>query len=176
MSQSQSGFLLGIGSNIEPHKNITQIIHLLLEHFPSLSLSRVLEIPPIGMNSQRDFLNVVIFIQTQQSETELKAICNTIEIQLGRNRNDPDRKMKDRSADLDILSKLQLPDDAERPAHRVTDEYFLYPLLDELIAFLLNKPHKLQQSGVEMEVHSLRFGQTATTINGNTSPSNERVI
>jgi len=176
MSQSQSGFLLGIGSNIDPHKNITQIIYLLLEHFPLLSLSRVLEIPPIGMNSQRDFLNVVVFIQTQQSETELKAICNTIEVQLGRNRNDPDRKMKDRSADLDILSKLQLPDDAERPAHMVTDEYFLYPLLDELIAFLLNKPHALQQSGVEMEVNSLRFGQTATAINGNTRTSDERVI
>ncbi len=176
MSQSQSGFLLGIGSNIDPHKNITQIIYLLLKHFPLLSLSRVLEIPPIGMNSQRDFLNVVVFIQTEQAEAELKAICNTIEVQLGRNRNDPERKTKDRSADLDILTKIQLPEDAERPAHLITDEYFLYPLLDELIAHLVNKPFELQQTGVEINLEGLSFGQTATTINWNTSSSNKRVI
>jgi len=176
MSQSHSGYLLGIGSNIEPHKNITQIIYLLLEHFPSLSLSRILEIPPIGMNSQHDFLNVVIFIQTEQSEVDLKAICNTIEVQLGRNRNDPERKTKDRPADLDILTKIQLPEEAERSAHMITDEYFLYPLLDELIAHLVNKPFELQQAGVEMNIDGLSFGQAAATINGNARASNKRVI
>jgi len=176
MSQSQSGFLLGIGSNIEPHQNITQIIRLLLEHFPSFSLSRVLEIPPIGMNSQRDFLNVVVFIQTEQAESDLKAICNTIEVQLGRNRNDPERKTKDRPADLDILTAIQLPEEAERPAHLITDEYFLYPLLDELIAHLMNQPCELEQPGVEMNVNELSFGQTATTINRNAGSGDKRVI
>jgi len=176
MSQSHSGYLLGIGSNIDPHKNITQIIHLLLEHFPLLSLSRVLEIPPIGMNSQRDFLNLVVFIQTEQAESKLKTICNTIEVQLGRNRNDPERKIKDRPADLDILTKIQLPEEAERSAHMITDEYFLYPLLDELIAHLVNKPFELQQAGVEMNIDGLSFGQTAATINGNARASNKRVI
>jgi len=176
MSQSQSGFILGIGSNIDPHQNITQIIRLLLEHFPSLSLSRVLEIPPIGMNSQRDFLNVVVFIQTEQEESDLKAICNTIEVQLGRNRNDPERKTKDRPADLDILTAIQLPEEAERPAHLITDEYFLYPLLDELIAHLMNQPYQLEQAGVEMNVNGLSFGQTATTINWNAGTRDKRVI
>lgn len=168
MSHVQSGYLLGIGSNINPHENIAQIIHLLLKHHPLLSLSRVLEIPPIGMNSQRDFLNVVVFIQTEQAEVDLKAICNTIEVQLGRDRNDPARKTKDRPADLDILTKIQLPDDAELPTHKITDEYFLYPLLDEIIAHLMNNPFDLQQKGVEISVDSLTFGQTATTINRNT--------
>ncbi|NOQ94637.1 MAG: 2-amino-4-hydroxy-6-hydroxymethyldihydropteridine diphosphokinase [Methylophaga sp.] len=169
MSQVQSGYLLGIGSNIEPYNNIEQIIRLLLKHYPLLSLSRVLEIPPIGMNSQRDFLNVVVFIQTEQAEADLKTICNMIEVQLGRDRNDPARKTKDRPADLDILTKIQLPEEAERPAHLITDEYFLYPLLDEIIAHLMDKPFELQQAGVEISVNNLTFGQTATTINRNAS-------
>jgi len=176
MHSTPSGYLLGIGSNINPHDNISQIIRLLLEHFPLLSLSRVLEIPPIGMNSQHDFLNVVAFIQTEKTELDLKAICNTIEVELGRDRSDPERKTKDRSADLDILITLDLPNDADRPAHLVTDEYFLYPLLDELIAHLLNEPHQLQQAGVEINVGNLTFGQTATTINRDASASHKRVL
>jgi len=176
MSQPQSGYLLGIGSNIAPHANIAKIIHLLLEHYPLLTLSRVLEIPPIGMNSQRDFLNVVVFIETEQAEVDLKTICNTIEVQLGRNRNDPERKTKDRPADLDILTKVTLPDEAQRPTHLITDEYFLYPLLDEIIAHLINAPYELQQAGVEIKIAELTFGQTATTINRNTGTRNERII
>ena len=176
MSQNQSGYLLGIGSNIDPHNNITQIITLLFEHFPSLSLSRVLEIPPIGMNSEHDFLNLVVFIQTDQAEVELKAICNRIEIQLGRNRNDPQRKTKDRPADLDILSKIELPDDAERPSYMITDEYFLYPLLEELIAHLMQQTYQLEQAGIELNVNTLSFGQAATTINWNTGTADKGVI
>jgi len=176
MSRSQSGYLLGIGSNIDPHENISQIIKLLLDHYPLLSLSRVLEIPPIGMNSDRDFLNVVVFIPTEHAEVDLKAVCNRIEVQLGRNRNDPERKTKDRPADLDILTKIQFPDEADRPAHLITDEYFLYPLLDELIAYLSNKSYSLQQTGIDMSVDDLAFGQTATTIDGNTRTGNKRVI
>jgi len=176
MAQAQSGYLLGIGSNIDPHKNVTQIIGLLLEHFPLLTLSRVLEIPPIGMNSQRDFLNVVVFIKTKQAEADLKAICNAIEVQLGRNRNDPQRKMKDRPADLDILSTIHLPDEADRPAHTITDEYFLYPLLDEIIAYLSNKPFELEQAGVNLVVDELAFGQTATTIDRNASTGDKRIV
>jgi len=176
MSQPQSGYLLGIGSNIDPHANIAKIIHLLLEHFPLLTLSRVLEIPPIGMNSQRDFLNVVVFIETEQAEVDLKTICNTIEVQLGRNRNDPERKTKDRPADLDILTKVKLPDEAQRPTHLITDEYFLYPLLNEIIAHLVNVPYELQQAGVEINIEELTFGQTATTINRNAGTRNERII
>lgn len=171
----QTGYLLGIGSNIDPHTNIAQIIKRLLTYFPQLTVSRVLEIPPIGMNSQRDFLNVVVFIDTNQTEIDLKTICNAIEVQLGRDRNDPERKTKDRSADLDILATLQLPKDATRPAHSVTDEYFLYPLLNEVIAYLMNTPYDLKQSGVEIKIDNLTFGQTASTINRDASTSDKRV-
>ncbi|RKZ89247.1 MAG: 2-amino-4-hydroxy-6-hydroxymethyldihydropteridine diphosphokinase [Gammaproteobacteria bacterium] len=176
MSPPQSGYLLGIGSNINPVKNIGSIISLLLDHYPQLTLSRVLKIPPIGMNSQHDFLNVVVFIETNSSEADLKMICNAIEVQLGRDRNDPDRKHKDRPADLDILTKAQFPDDLDRPTNSITDEYFLYPLLEEIAAFLSGNSFSLTQTGVEITSDSLTFGQTATTINRDTGSSNKRII
>jgi len=173
---SQSGYLLGIGSNIEPYQNIAQIIQILIKEFPTLTLSRVLEIPPIGMNSQRDFLNIVVFLETDMSKDSLKTICNSIEIQLGRDRTDPHRGTKDRSADLDILTAIHYPNDANRPAHSITDEYFLYPLLDEISAYLMQLPFELQQQGVEINIDHLSFGQTATTIHGDASASNKRVV
>jgi len=176
MNAPQTGYLLGIGSNLNPQHNIGQIIALLLRHFAQIKLSRVLSIPPIGMNSHHDFLNVVLFIATDLSETDLKAICNTIETTLGRDRTDPDRKIKDRPADLDILTKVQFPDDYDRPVNNITDEYFLYPLLQELAAYLSNKQYSLQQAGVDITVDNLRFGQTATTIYRNASTGNKGII
>jgi len=175
MKTEQSGFLLGIGSNINPDENFKQIIVLLLNSFPSLSLSRVLRIPPIGMNSHRDFLNTVVFIETSQSEQDLKAICNAIEIKLGRDRNDPARKMKDRPADLDILTHISFPDDKQREPADITDEYFIYPLLEELFAFLTGSDQPAQQPGVSLSTEGLTFGQTATTIHRHTSTSDKRV-
>ena len=172
---SQSGYLLGIGSNIQPQHNIAEIIRLLQLNFPTLTLSRVLEIPPIGMNSAHDFLNIVVFIETSWSEKKLKTLCNKIEIQLGRDRTDPDKKHKDRPADLDILTHLQLPKEANRPVHSITDEYFLYPLLNEVIAYLVKTPFELAQAGMPIQSNTLSFGQTATTINGDTSSRNERI-
>lgn len=175
MSQ-QSGFLIGIGSNIEPHKNIAAIINQLLEHFPQLTLSRVLMLPPIGMNSQHDFLNVVVFIETTISENTLKTICNSIETNLGRDRTDPTRKTKDRPADLDILCAVQFPKDRERASHTITDEYFLYPLLEEIAAYICGQHLSIKQEGVGLMSMNLAFGQTATTIYRQTDASNKRII
>lgn len=176
MNENHSGYLLGIGSNIEPQTNIAKIIQLLLRHFPRLSLSRVLKIPPIGMNSRRDFLNVVVFIETEMVETELKTICNDIEITLGRDRRDPARKTKDRTADLDILTKAIFPDDGNRMVSSITDEYFLYPLLEEINAYLSHHDYSSQQAGETITVDDLTFGQTATTINRDASAGNEWII
>jgi len=176
MNDNHSGYLLGIGSNIEPQANIAKIIQLLLRQFPQLSLSRVLKIPPIGMNSQRDFLNVVVFIETEMVETELKTICNDIEITLGRDRLDPARKTKDRTADLDILSKAVFPEEGNRLVSSITDEYFLYPLLEEINAYLSNRNYSSLQAGETITVDGLTFGQAATTINRDANTGNERII
>jgi 2-amino-4-hydroxy-6-hydroxymethyldihydropteridine diphosphokinase len=175
MSQ-QSGFLIGIGSNLDPHNNLIAIIDQLLEHFPRIILSRVLQLPPIGMNSPHDFLNVVVFIETHMNQDDLKDICNMIETKQGRDRNDPTRKTKDRPADLDILSAVQYPSDSDLPVHVITDEYFLYPLIEELVATISGKAISLEQEGVALKHGNLTFGQAAATIYRQTDPGNKRVI
>lgn len=166
-TKHQTGYLLGIGSNLSPHSNITDIIDSLLQHFPRLTLSRVLHIPPVGMNSQHDFLNMAVFIETDIAQTTLKGFCNDIEIALGRDRTDPARKMKDRPADLDILFHVTHTDDFQRPGNSITDEYFLYPVIDELFAYISNRPWRALQAGVALQVGDLTFGETATTIDRN---------
>ena len=166
MRTGRYGFLLGIGSNINPHDNFIRIVQLLLKCFESFHLSRVLHIPPVGMNSQHHFLNAVAFIETTMPETTLKTICNQIEIALGRDRCDPNSKNKDRPADLDILSHLQTAEDWACSTSTITDEYFLYPLIDELKAYLNHAstaPQQLQH-GVRLQADGLSFGETATTI------------
>jgi 2-amino-4-hydroxy-6-hydroxymethyldihydropteridine diphosphokinase len=170
------GYILGIGSNINPETNINQIISLLLTLFPRLTLSRVIKIPPVGMNSQHYFLNVAVYIETDLSKKELKSLCNKIESQLGRDRNDPASKIKDRTADLDILFHAKSSADLVTPVNRITDEYFLYPLLEELIAYLLGKAPLIRQDGTPLQFDDLSFGQTATTIYRNTSASDKGVI
>ena len=169
-TKHQSGYLLGIGSNLSPHFNITHIIASLLQRFPRLTLSRVLHIPPVGMNSQHDFLNMAVFIETDIEQTTLKAFCNDIETQLGRDRADPASKMKDRPADLDILFRVTHEDDFHRPANSITDEYFLYPVIDELLAYLSNRQWRPLQAGVAIQLGDLTFGETATTIDRNATP------
>jgi 2-amino-4-hydroxy-6-hydroxymethyldihydropteridine diphosphokinase len=165
----KTGYLLGIGSNLSPYQNIPHIVDKLLQQFSELNLSRVLHIPPVGMNSQHDFLNMAVFIETDIAQAELKAFCNDLEIQLGRDRSDPASKIKDRPADLDILFHITHNDDFRRPANSITDEYFLYPVIDELLAYLSNRPFRSLQAGVAIALDDLTFGETAATINRNTT-------
>lgn len=171
----KQGFLIGLGSNLNPRQNMTEIVSLLLQHFDHFELSRVLHIPPVGMNSHHDFLNAVAFIETDLEQAKLKALCNQIEVTLGRDRDDPLSKTKDRPADLDILTAVRFPDDLSRSLQSITDEYFLYPLLQELFAFLAHKPSPQIQAGEQLQLNHLTFGQTAATIHRNANPSQERV-
>ncbi len=169
------GYLLGIGSNIDPKDNITKIISCLLSYFPYLKLSRVIKTLPVSMNSHNIFLNAVIFIETEVTAAALKTICNHIEVQLGRDRDDPLSTIKDRSADLDILTNVHFPDDYNRPVQHITDESFLYPLLVELLGFLSGRQYTVDKKGVALGTDSLSFGQTATTIHRHTCTSDKSI-
>ncbi len=165
MSAFPRGYLLGVGSNIDPEQNFAPIIALLLESFEPVHLSRVLNIPPVGMNSHRAFLNAVAFVETDMDERELKQRCNRIETTLGRDRDDPDSKFKDRPADVDILAYFNTDADWQRSASSLTDEYFLYPLIDELKAYLTQKDQiAAAQPGTRLRIGSSAFGEAATSI------------
>lgn len=168
MRKLAGGYLLGLGSNIDPDKNFAGMVRLLLKCFDHLHLSRVLHIPPVGMNSHHYFLNAVAFIETEMNETELKNICNQIEITLGRDRCDPNSKQKDRPADLDILAYFRQTEDWQRSASSITDEYFLYPLINDLRAYLIGDISvPVIQPGTEVKTDGLTLGEAATTIHRN---------
>lgn len=126
------GFVIGIGSNIAPERNVPRILRALLDEFGTLRMSRILRTRPVGMASQAEFLNLAVFVETDLDATALKAVCNRIETGLGRDRDDPDSARRDRPADLDILFVL-LPDQAPRPL--VEGEY-QRRVVAELLAFL----------------------------------------
>ena len=175
MNAYSKGYLLGIGSNISPEYNIANIIDKLLNHFSQFAVSRVIKTSPVAMHSDYDFLNLVAFVETDSTEKTLKTLCNHIEIDLGRDRADPTSKISDRPADLDILTPIRFPDD-NRSVESITNEYFLYPLLHELLAYLSGQTYPIKQTGIIITTHTLSFGQTATTVHRNTCARHKGIV
>lgn len=105
----ETGYLVGLGSNIDPARHVPQALQTLVREFGRLALGPVFETMPSGMASDRPFWNAMLFLPSREGETELKARLVAIEEALGRDRSDPDRARKDRAMDLDILRPLSLP-------------------------------------------------------------------
>lgn len=173
---TDQGYLIGLGSNIDPHRNMRKMVKGLLDYSSYFCISRVIEIPPVGMNSHRNFLNAVAYLESPLDAVALKSLSNTIEIDLGRDRTDPRSKFKDRPADIDILCVRSRAEIIRKTSIEITDEYFLYPILTELQAFLTNQPLPNVQLGVSIAIDDSFFGQTATTIDRNTDAGNKRVF
>ncbi|MCX4189718.1 2-amino-4-hydroxy-6-hydroxymethyldihydropteridine diphosphokinase [Methylophaga sp. OBS3] len=173
---TQQAFLIGLGSNIAPAENMALMVKAILPHISGITISRVLQTPPVGMNSHRYFLNAVAYIETSLCAESFKTITNQIEAEMGRDRSDPDKKHKDRPADIDILCAGSVEELTKKPASAITDEYFLYPLIDELFAHLAGKRCPNIPQGVKIDAESLLFGEAPATINGNTNAGHERVL
>ena len=92
---------LGLGSNIEPERNLPEALALLERHIPVADRSTVWETPPVG-SSGPDFLNAAARVKTWLSMDELQAgVLRPIEEHLGRVRTDDPNAP--RTIDLDIL-------------------------------------------------------------------------
>lgn len=96
-------FYLSIGTNINPEKNSVRIIENLCHHFGSLTLLPFVYTKPELILSSSIFLNGLAIIKSNLCDKDLKNILNTIEVKLGRDRNDPLKSTKNRPADIDIL-------------------------------------------------------------------------
>lgn len=96
-------FYLSIGTNINPEKNAVRIIKNLCHHFGMLTLYPFVYTKPELISSSSIFLNGLAIIESKLDDKELKNILNSIEVKLGRNRNDPLKSTKNRPADIDIL-------------------------------------------------------------------------
>lgn len=100
---TEPGYFVGLGSNLQPERNIPAILKTLIVEFGAVRISPVIRTRPVGIPSRHDFLNAVAFVETGLPAGQLKAFFNRVEERLGRDRGDSARQTKDRPADLDIL-------------------------------------------------------------------------
>ena len=96
-------YLCGIGSNIEPEKNVPLALADLLHNYGPLWLSPVLRTQPSGIDTPNLFLNALVVFSSDLFPAQLKNQLNRLEQTLGRDKSDPESAFKDRTMDVDIL-------------------------------------------------------------------------
>lgn len=129
------GYVLGIGSNIDPERNAARILECLVQRFGMVRISRIYYTAPVAMESRRRFVNFCAYVPSNLRPLAFKEECNRIEAVLGRDRSNPRRSVLDRPADLDPLTRLL---NADIPIAGVEDsvaDYLLKPAR-ELLASL----------------------------------------
>ena len=93
---------LSLGSNIEPEKNMLEAVRLLSHNVKLLKASTVYLTEPLQGESQPEYYNCVIKIQTDIEPRKLKFdVLRVIEAELGRKRSKD--KFASRTMDIDIL-------------------------------------------------------------------------
>ncbi len=104
---------IGVGSNIDPERNIAISIAELNEKIGPVETSGIFRNPPVGFEGE-DFLNLVLRARTCLAPAEIEDILNDIECRAGRVRDGAG--LGPRSLDLDLLlygslidAKLRLP-------------------------------------------------------------------
>lgn len=129
----RQGYLLGIGSNVDPERNTVLIIDRLRRSFGEILVSRIIQTEPVGMTSQHRFSNFCAYVETALEPALCKAECVAIEVELGRDRAHPMSKVRDRPADIDLL--IRVNKDGSRTDLEAIADYLAEPAT-ELIAIL----------------------------------------
>lgn len=92
---------VGIGSNIEPERNVRSAVRALRERFGAVALSPVYRSAAVGFDGD-DFLNLVVALDVSETLPELAAALSDIERAHGRERGA--QRFTARTLDLDILT------------------------------------------------------------------------
>jgi 2-amino-4-hydroxy-6-hydroxymethyldihydropteridine diphosphokinase len=93
--------VISLGSNIQPQDNIAQTRMILAQKYKVIAESKFVPTKPIGPVQQPDFLNGVVYIETNHSLEPLKRDLQLIEQSLKRVRTKD--KYAPRTIDLDIV-------------------------------------------------------------------------
>lgn len=156
-------YLCSLGSNITPEQHVPNAVEELIQYFSTpIRFSSFLYTEPCNIDSSKLFVNSLFEFTTEQSASEVKAFFNQLEENHGRDRSDPQRSIKDRALDLDIISyscnrkhldEAEIPDYLKSLYQELSDQC---PLRGPFFRFTLASQH-------------LKLGDRATTIHGNTS-------
>ncbi len=93
--------IIGIGSNIEPDKNIQKAKKALAEKCTILAESNFIRTNPIGNSDQADFINGTVLLETELTVEQLTKDLKDIESSLGRGGDH--EQYGPRTIDLDIV-------------------------------------------------------------------------
>ncbi|MCA9392801.1 MAG: 2-amino-4-hydroxy-6-hydroxymethyldihydropteridine diphosphokinase [Candidatus Omnitrophica bacterium] len=93
--------VIGLGSNIDPEKNIAAARALLKQEFQVLGESRFVQTAPVGYIDQDDFINGAVHIETDLPLADLSSRLKQLEERLGRQRSVI--KHGPRTIDLDVV-------------------------------------------------------------------------
>jgi 2-amino-4-hydroxy-6-hydroxymethyldihydropteridine diphosphokinase len=91
---------LGLGSNIDPEKNLRLGIRELSERYGDLDISAVYQSAAVGFEGP-DFLNLVVGLDTETGPAEVHEQIEAIHNMAGRDRNE--QKFSSRPLDIDLL-------------------------------------------------------------------------
>ncbi len=93
--------VVGVGSNIEPQRNIRRAEEIISREQKLLKKSSFRVTPPLGMADQDDFLNGAFLVSTRMSYAEFRGYLKNVETRLGRAGNAD--KYGPRTIDLDLI-------------------------------------------------------------------------
>lgn len=171
-------YFVSLGSNIEAKRNVVRMLVALLKLSPEVAISSIAVTNAEGMPSNRPFLNLVVRIKCALSATDLKQQFNKIELALGRDRSDPLKKIKDRTADLDILFSCETSDFPIAPK-QIPEAPYVRPFLLELLDFLgIDCSDKLRQpmTGVSISFGGMTIGEKPMIINASTTIDHDKLL
>ncbi|NUB29690.1 hypothetical protein GAY30_33540 [Azospirillum brasilense] len=134
-----AGYILGIGTNVEPDLNAARIAARLANLFGSVLLSRFYRTAPVGMTSAHPFVNYCAYVPSTLEPACCKGLCVEIELALGRDRAHPCCKTRDRPADIDLIGRVGRAIPLDGLAALRPDAYLAAPFA-EITALLTGRP------------------------------------
>ena len=93
--------IIGIGSNIEPDRNVDEALRRIGQGCHIVKQSGLAQTRPIGPQDQGDFLNGAVLVETEMTQEGLRDWLKAVEDQMGRTRTG--EKFGPRTIDLDIV-------------------------------------------------------------------------
>ena len=139
---------IGIGSNIDKHLHIPQVVHELQSEFDRVTVSPIYRTPAVGFDGE-DFFNLVVGLDTSLQPVEVFHYLRALESEHGRKRTGGNQFIA-RTLDLDQLlyDDRQIEQDGLSIPHAdiIRYPFVLKPLVD--IAPQLMHPvlHKTMQT------------------------------
>lgn len=120
-----------LGTNIDREESLATALEHLSEHFALGKASSVYSSTPVGMQSQPDFFNMALEVETDREVEEIRGLLREIEDRMGRNRNVP--KFGPRNIDIDVLLYGdQVAPERKLPHPQTKTELFVVSPLAEL--------------------------------------------